>query len=56
MKDTDTISAHQDLKPIALPKPQKDGGKTVLASLWERKTTRNICEERLPQQVLSNLL
>jgi hypothetical protein len=46
----------QELKPIALVEPQKDGGKSVLAALWERKTTRNISTERLPEQVLSNLL
>jgi nitroreductase len=46
----------QDLQPITLPKPEKDGGKSVLAALWERKTTRNISAEKLPPQVLSNLL
>ena len=56
MKEKDVIPAHRDLQPIALPEPQKDGGKTVLASLWERKTIRNFREERLPPQVLSNLL
>ena len=56
MKEKDAIPAQQDLQPITLPEPQKDGGKTVLASLWERKTTRNIREERPPLQVLSNLL
>ena len=56
MKEKDTTSTRQDLQPIILPEPQKDGGKTVLASLWERKTTRDIREERLPPQVLSNLL
>ncbi len=28
----------QDLPLIPLPKPEKDGGKSVLAALWERKT------------------
>ena len=56
MKDTDTISAHQDLQPISLPKPRKDGGKTVLASLWERKTIRNMREEKLPPRMLGDLL
>jgi hypothetical protein len=51
-----TSSFAQDLKPIALVKPQKDGGKSVLAALQERRTTRNISEEKLPPQVLSNLL
>ena len=46
----------QDLQPIVLPKPEKDGGKSVLAALWERKTNRNISPENLPLQVLSNLL
>ena len=55
MKEKDAIPT-QDLQPITLPEPQKDGGKTVLASLWERKTTHNIREERLAPQVLSNLL
>jgi hypothetical protein len=43
-------------RPITLPKPEKEGGKSVLAALWERKTTREIKEDRLPPQVLSNLL
>lgn len=51
-----TPSLAQELKPIMLVKPQKDGGKSVLAALQERKTTRNISEQKLPPQVLSNLL
>lgn len=46
----------QELSPIALPKPEKDGGKSVLAALWERKTTRDISPEKLSPQMLSNLL
>jgi hypothetical protein len=46
----------QELKTINLVEPQKDGGKSVLAALWERKTTRNISTEKLPDQMLSNLL
>ena len=46
MKEKTMIPAHQDLQPITLPEPQKDGGKTVLASLWERKTT----QENNPQK------
>jgi SagB-type dehydrogenase family enzyme len=45
-----------ELTPISLPKPEKDGGKSVLAALWERRTIRDIKEDRLPPQVLSNLL
>jgi hypothetical protein len=56
MKADDTLSAQQDLTPIELPTPQCDGVKTVWASLWERKTTREMRTERLPLQVLSNVL
>jgi hypothetical protein len=45
-----------DLKPIVLAKPQKDGGKSVLAALQERKTIRSIKPDKLDPQVLSNLL
>jgi hypothetical protein len=48
--------AAQDLQPITLLKPETNGGKSVLAALWERKTTRNIKPDKLPDQVLSNLL
>ncbi len=46
----------QDLQPIELPKPEKEGGKSVLAALQERRTIRSIRPEKLPPQVLSNLL
>ena len=46
----------QDLKPIMLPKPEKDGGMSVLAALQLRKTTRNISSKELPLKTLSTLL
>ncbi len=46
----------QDLQPITLAKPQTNGGKSVMAALKERKTIRNISSQKLPPQVLSNLL
>ena len=46
----------QELKTIELVEPQREGGKTVLEALWARKTTRNIRNEKLPAQMLSNLL
>jgi nitroreductase len=52
----DAAGARPGLKPISLPKPEADGGKSVLAALRERKTTRSISAEELPAQVLSNLL
>jgi hypothetical protein len=51
-----TSNSVQTLQPITLPKPEKDGGKSVLAALQERKTIRNISSKKLPLQVLSNLL
>jgi nitroreductase len=45
-----------ELQPISLPKPEADGGKSVLAALQERKTTRNVSPKKLPPQMLSNLL
>jgi nitroreductase len=51
-----TSSPAQALQPITLLKPQRDGGKSVLAALWERRTIRNISEKALPPQVLSDLL
>jgi len=45
-----------ELKTIVLPKPEKEGGKSVMVSLLERKTTRTISEKELPMQVISNLL
>jgi hypothetical protein len=45
-----------NLEPIALVPPQNDGGKSVLAALKERKTTRSIRDEKLTPQMLSNLL
>jgi hypothetical protein len=44
------------LKPIKLLNPEKDGGKSVLAALQERKTVRRISREALPLQTISTLL
>lgn len=48
--------AAEELQPITLLKPQKEGGTSVLAALQERRTIRSISEKKLPPQVLSNLL
>ena len=50
------VKGLQELKTIVLPQPDKDGGKSILASLIERKTTRTISSKELPMQVISNLL
>jgi hypothetical protein len=44
------------LEPITLIKPETDGGKSVLAALKERRTNRNVSTQKLPPQMLSNLL
>ena len=51
-----SIASRGGIQPIVLPKPEKEGGKSVLASLLERKTTRTISSKELPEQILSNLL
>lgn len=49
-------SSSPALEPITLLKPETEGGKSVLTALKERRTNRNISQEKLPAQVLSNLL
>ncbi|MGA2221038.1 MAG: SagB/ThcOx family dehydrogenase [Verrucomicrobiia bacterium] len=50
-----SVSA-QEQKPIVLPKPQTDGGKPLMQVLKERKSGREFSPEKLPPQMLSNLL
>jgi len=50
------LASAQELKPIQLPKPQMDGGKPLMQALKERKSTRSFSPEKLPAQVLGNLL
>ena len=49
-------SGSTELGQITLPEPEKDGGKSILAALQERRTIRSISPRELPLQVLSNLL
>lgn len=46
----------QDLKPIQLPPPQTEGGRPLMQVLKERATSREFRADKLPPQVLSNLL
>ena len=41
---------------MALPKPQTQGGRPLMAVLSDRKTSREISDEKLSPQMLSNLL
>ena len=53
----DTVPSFiSNLQPIMLIKPETDGGKSVLAALQQRKTIRKIKADKLPEQMLSNLL
>jgi nitroreductase len=45
-----------DLEPIPLPPPQSDGGKPLMQALKQRRTDREIKPDKLPAQVLANLL
>ena len=46
----------KDLAVIKLPKPQMEGGKPLMQALKERQTIRDFSPEKLPLQVISNLL
>ena len=50
-----SVSA-QELKTMKLPSPQKEGGMPLMQALNERQTIRTFSQEKLPPQVLSNLL
>jgi nitroreductase len=46
----------QELKPLQLPEPKLDPGKSLVQALKERKTTREYAGDNLTEQTLSNLL
>ena len=51
-----TVAGAQELKPVILPAPQTDGGRPLMQALKERKSTREFSGEKLPAQVLANML
>jgi len=51
-----TAVGAQELKSVILPVPQTDGGRPLMQALKERKSTREFGGEKLPVQVLANLL
>jgi SagB-type dehydrogenase family enzyme len=51
-----SASSEQELKPIPLLKPQMDGGRPLMQVLKDRKSSRAFGTEKLPAQVMSNLL
>ncbi len=46
----------QDLAPVKLPAPKMDGGKPLMEALKARQSAREFGDQKLSQQVLSNLL
>jgi SagB-type dehydrogenase family enzyme len=46
----------QESQSVPLPKPQITGGKPLMQALNERMSRREFSPEKLPQQVLANLL
>jgi nitroreductase len=43
-------------RPLALPKPRRQGGMPLMQALNERRTNRNLAEDKLSPQTLSDLL
>lgn len=50
------LSFAEESKAIQLPKPQVDSGKPLMQALKDRSSSRTFSREKLPAQVLSNLL
>lgn len=46
----------EELKPIELPKPRVEGGRPLMEVLKERKSSRAYRNEKIPMQVLSDML
>ncbi len=51
-----TLIFAEELKPVQLLKPQIEGGKPLMQVLKDRKSSREFSSEKLPLQVLSNML
>ncbi len=50
------LTSAQELKPIQLLKPQMDSGRPLMQVLQDRSSSREFSTEKLPLQVLSNML
>ncbi len=51
-----TLGRAQELQPITLPQPRMEGGKPLMETLKARQSLREFSPEKLPLQVLSDLL
>jgi SagB-type dehydrogenase family enzyme len=50
------LACAEELKPIELPKPRTEGGMPLMEALAARETSRSFSSEKLPEQILSDLL
>ncbi len=50
------IASAQELKAFDLPRPVTEGGKPLMEALKARSSARSFSDQKLPAQVLSNLL
>jgi SagB-type dehydrogenase family enzyme len=51
-----TLAVAQELNPVPLPPPQTSGGRPLMQALKDRHSSREFSSEKLPPQMLSNLL
>ncbi len=51
-----TVSLAKDLKPIKLPKPNMEGGKPLMEALKARQSIRTYTDQKLSNQILSDML
>jgi SagB-type dehydrogenase family enzyme len=51
-----TASYSDEQEPIKLPPPQLEGGRPLMQVLRDRSSSRSFTSEKLPDQILSNLL
>lgn len=51
-----SLTLAQELKAIQLLEPQMDGGRSLMRVLKDRVSSRNFSPEKLPTQMLSNML
>ena len=50
------VATTQELKPLDLPPPRRNGGQPLIAALKLRRSTREYSDRPLPVQILSDLL
>ncbi len=51
-----TLTLAQELQPVQLLEPQMDGGRPLMQVLKDRSSSREFSNEKLPMQVLSDML